>query len=94
MSKSFFFATDKEIERNKDQDAVATPKWADSWLFETALLTSGLVLDDFSSFAKRIHHMIALGLDVDEEDEVANAPAESAELAVEEIATSTMEEID
>ncbi len=57
-------------------------------------MTSGLVLDDSSSFVKRIHHMIALGLDVDEEDEVADAPAESAELAVEEIATSTMEEID
>ncbi len=62
-------------------------------LFETALLTSGFVLDDPSSFAKRIHRMIALGLDVDEE-EVAEAPAESAEPAVEEIATSAMEEID
>jgi len=63
-------------------------------LFETALLTSGFVLDDPTSFSKRIYRMISLGLDVDEEDDAA------ADAAVEEIATegaaasSAMEEID
>ncbi|KAK7693386.1 heat shock protein 90 [Cerrena zonata] len=64
-------------------------------LFETALLTSGFTLDDPTSFAKRIHRMIALGLDVDEEDE--SAPAASSDDApppLESASTSAMEEID
>ena len=64
-------------------------------LFETALLTSGFTLDDPTSFAKRIHRMIALGLDVDEDEEVA-APAASSEAppAEEAASSSAMEEID
>ncbi|KAJ7219155.1 heat-shock protein 90 [Mycena pura] len=62
-------------------------------LFETALLTSGFALDEPTSFSKRIHRMIALGLDVDEEEEAA--PAVEAEApAAEGASTSAMEEID
>jgi len=63
-------------------------------LFETALLTSGFVLDEPTQFAKRIHRMITLGLDVDEE-EVAPASSSVEEVpASEAAATSAMEEID
>jgi molecular chaperone HtpG len=63
-------------------------------LFETALLTSGFTLDEPSSFAKRIYRMVALGLDVDEDEEVSAAPSETGPPAADAAATSAMEEID
>ncbi|KAI0093875.1 heat-shock protein 90 [Irpex rosettiformis] len=63
-------------------------------LFETALLTSGFSLDDPTSFAKRIHRMIALGLDVDDEEESAVPETSEAPAPAEAISTSAMEEID
>jgi len=66
-------------------------------LFETALLTSGFTLDDPTSFAKRIHRMISLGLDVDDAEiaEPTEAMAtDEAPPAVDAAGTSAMEEID
>jgi molecular chaperone HtpG len=65
-------------------------------LFETALLTSGFTLDEPMSFAKRIHRMISLGLDVDEDNE-KSAPAAAADDVpppLEDTSASAMEEID
>ncbi|KAI6045664.1 heat shock protein 90 [Pisolithus marmoratus] len=63
-------------------------------LFETALLTSGFSLEDPSSFSKRIHRMISLGLDVTEEEEEPAEPTSAAPPPVAEASTSAMEEID
>lgn len=61
-------------------------------LFETALLTSGFSLEDPSSFSKRIHRMISLGLDVGEEESAE--PTSAAPPPPAEASTSAMEEID
>ena len=66
-------------------------------LFETALLTSGFVLDEPTHFAKRIHRMISLGLDVEDDEPsavVAAAEDNDASPPLEPAAASTMEEID
>ncbi|KZP01154.1 HSP90-domain-containing protein [Calocera viscosa TUFC12733] len=64
-------------------------------LYETALLTSGFVLDEPTHFAKRIHRMISLGLDVDEDEAPAVVPeAEEAPAAAEATSASAMEDID
>ncbi|KAI5801872.1 Hsp90 protein-domain-containing protein [Pyronema domesticum] len=60
-------------------------------LYETALLSSGFTLEDPNSFAKRINSLVALGLDVTEEEKVeeaaapTNAPAAAAESSMEEV---------
>jgi molecular chaperone HtpG len=63
-------------------------------LFETALLTSGFTLDDPTNFAKRIHRMIALGLDVDDDEEETTAAPSTEAPAAEAAPASAMEEID
>ncbi|EPY23438.1 molecular chaperone HtpG [Strigomonas culicis] len=66
-------------------------------LFDTSLLTSGFNLEDPTAYAERIHHMIKLGLSLDDdEEEPAQQPAAAAAAApVEATAgTSSMEQVD
>ncbi|KAI9255075.1 heat shock protein 90-1 [Phascolomyces articulosus] len=104
-SMSAYMASKKTLELNPQHAIIKTLKEkvaADAGdrtvkdlttlLFETSLLTSGFSLDEPSTFAARIHRMVALGLSIDEEETV-DEPASSS--VVEEVVeTSKMEEVD
>jgi len=65
-------------------------------LFDTALMSSGFSLEDPSSFAKRIHRMIKLGLTIGDSDAPA-AEADDLPPLEEDTANQTeshMEEVD
>jgi molecular chaperone HtpG len=45
-------------------------------LFETALLSSGFSLEDPAVHAQRIHRMVKLGLGIEDDEEIAETPAD------------------
>jgi len=62
-------------------------------LFESSLLTSGFNLEDPNSFAKRLHHILEAGMNVESAPEEEEAP-ELGGAAASSGAASTMEEVD
>jgi molecular chaperone HtpG len=80
----------KKVEADGENDR--TVKSITQLLFETSLLVSGFTIDEPAGFAERIHKLVSLGLNVDEDAETEEekeaeeaAPAATGESAMEEV---------
>ena len=83
----------KKVEADGENDK--TVKSIVQLLFETSLLVSGFTIDEPAGFAERIHKLVSLGLNLDEEPEAAaDAPAADASVPAAETGDSAMEEVD
>ncbi|KAI1420648.1 heat shock protein 90 [Xylaria sp. FL1777] len=81
----------KKVEADGENDK--TVKSIVQLLFETSLLVSGFTIDEPAGFAERIHKLVSLGLNLEEEAEaVEEVP--SADTAAAETGDSAMEEVD
>jgi len=81
----------KKAEADKSDKTVKDLVWL---LFDTALLSSGFSLDEPNAFAQRIHRMIKLGLNIEEQEEEAPAVAEDLPPLEDDTEGSKMEEVD
>ncbi|KAI1805033.1 heat shock protein 90 [Daldinia bambusicola] len=81
----------KKVEADGENDK--TVKSIVQLLFETSLLVSGFTIEEPAGFAERIHKLVSLGLNLDEEPEVEEVPA-TADTAAAETGDSAMEEVD
>lgn len=83
----------KKVEADGENDK--TVKSIVQLLFETSLLVSGFTIDEPAGFAERIHKLVSLGLNLDDEPEAAeDAPAADAGVPAAETGDSAMEEVD
>ncbi|KAM7197324.1 heat shock protein 90 [Naviculisporaceae sp. PSN 640] len=83
----------KKVEADGESDK--TVKSIVQLLFETSLLVSGFTIEEPAGFADRIHKLVSLGLNLDEEPEAAaEAPAADESAPAAETGDSAMEEVD
>merc|ERR1711881_107911 len=85
----------KELKKKVDTDGEddKTVKSITQLLYETSLLVSGFTIDEPVNFSERIHKLVSLGLNVDEEPETAEEAADE-EVTGDAPAESAMEEVD
>lgn len=82
----------KKVEADGENDR--TVKSITQLLFETSLLVSGFTIEEPASFAERIHKLVSLGLNIDEDAETADEKATEAAAPAEAAGESAMEEVD
>ncbi|KAJ5191437.1 heat shock protein 90 [Penicillium cinerascens] len=82
----------KKVEADGENDR--TVKSITQLLFETSLLVSGFTIEEPASFAERIHKLVSLGLNIDEDVETSAETATEAAAPAEAAGESTMEEVD
>ncbi|OOF94423.1 hypothetical protein ASPCADRAFT_208926 [Aspergillus carbonarius ITEM 5010] len=86
----------KELKKKVETDGEGdrTVKSITQLLFETSLLVSGFTIEEPASFAERIHKLVSLGLNIDEEAETAEEKAAEEAVPAAAPAESSMEEVD
>jgi molecular chaperone HtpG len=87
----------KELKRKVEADGEddRTVKSITLLLFETSLLVSGFTIDEPVQYAERIHKLVSLGLNVDEEVETEQEAKDGTDAPVAaEAGESAMEEVD
>lgn len=82
----------KKVEADGENDR--TVKSITQLLFETSLLVSGFTIEEPASFAERIHKLVSLGLNIDEDAETVDEKATEAAAPAEAAGESAMEEVD
>ncbi|KAH8815917.1 ATP-dependent molecular chaperone HSC82 [Xylogone sp. PMI_703] len=80
----------KKVESDGENDR--TVKSITQLLFETSLLVSGFTIEEPAGFADRIHKLVSLGLNVEEEEETSGEKAD--ETLTDAPTESAMEEVD
>merc|ERR1712072_738398 len=65
-SNSIIASLRERVADDKHHKTVKDVIWL---LYETSLLTSGFSLEEPTVFAKRIHHLIKMGLSINEDDD-------------------------
>jgi len=80
-----------KVEADGENDR--TVKSITQLLFETSLLVSGFTIEEPAGFAERIHKLVSLGLNIDEEAETTEEPATAGAPAAA-AGDSQMEEVD
>ena len=82
----------KKVEADTENDR--SVKSITQLLFETSLLVSGFTIDEPASFAERIHKLVSIGLNADEDAEPAEEKPTEDTATAEPTGESAMEEVD